>query len=390
MYGIEVALEIRRRGDARRRPRDPRRPGDRRHCAEAGGGASPTPCSSASGALHKLRRARAERCRTSRPGGRRGARARGRERRRARPRSRASSRPRPPRPGKDDAGRHRYAPRTKAEAEGRGVHIVQQELNLIGTLSVAENLFFGRLPTRLGIIARDELRKRAKDVLALVGLVDLDPTTPVERLGVSYQKLVEIATALARDARVLILDEPTAALAEPQVENLFENVRRLASRVSASSTSAIVWTRRGVSPTGQRCFATAASSSLRLGELSEDQIVQAMTGREVARESRHRPRELGATRAPRGEARPGTALLRRHLRGAPGRNLGLSGLMGSGRSSLLRAIFGAERADAGGVALGADGPLVRFREPRQATPPDSPWCPRTESGTDCCSRARSH
>ena len=114
-----------------------------------------------------------------------------------------------------------FAPANKREAEAAGVHIVHQELNLIGTLSVAENLFFTRLPRRRGAIDRVRLRRDARDALAQVDLGDLDPDTPVERLGIGVRQQIEIAAALVRDCRLLILDEPTAALADPQVERLF-------------------------------------------------------------------------------------------------------------------------------------------------------------------------
>ncbi len=120
-----------------------------------------------------------------------------------------------------------YAPAKKAEAERRGVHIVQQELGLITSLSVAENLFFSRLPRRAGFIRYSELDGKAREALARVGLQDLSPETHVGELGIGVQQLVEIAAALTRESRVLILDEPTAALTDPQVTALFENVRRI-------------------------------------------------------------------------------------------------------------------------------------------------------------------
>src|SRR5215212_7000165 len=120
-----------------------------------------------------------------------------------------------------------YAPGSKRDAERSGVILVLQELNVIPTLSVAENIFLNRLPRRKGFVRFDELHQQAREALARVGLADLEPSTPAGKLGVGHQQLVEIATALSQHCRVLILDEPTAALTDPEIERLFENVRRL-------------------------------------------------------------------------------------------------------------------------------------------------------------------
>ena len=120
-----------------------------------------------------------------------------------------------------------YAPSSRRAAEDAGVQLVLQELNLIGTLSVAENLFLSRLPRRLGFVDRDALHASAVQALARVGLDWLDPRTPVHALGIGHQQLIEVAAAIARPCRVLVLDEPTAALTAPEVDLLFEHVRRL-------------------------------------------------------------------------------------------------------------------------------------------------------------------
>ena len=120
-----------------------------------------------------------------------------------------------------------YAPRSKREAEHAGIVMVMQELNVIGTLTVAENIFLSRLPTRAGFVRFSQLRKMAQEALGRVGLQDLDPTTPARQLGVGQQQLVEIAGALAQNCRLLILDEPTAALTDPETDRLFANIRQL-------------------------------------------------------------------------------------------------------------------------------------------------------------------
>src|SRR5208282_4762734 len=115
---------------------------------------------------------------------------------------------------------HAYQPKSKLEAERAGVVIVLQELNVIGTLSIAENLFLNRLPRRGGFVRFAKLREQAVQALARVGLTGLDPAGLAGQLGVGHQQLIEIAGALARDCRLLMLDEPTAALTEPEAERL--------------------------------------------------------------------------------------------------------------------------------------------------------------------------
>jgi ribose transport system ATP-binding protein len=260
-----------------------------------------------------------------------------------------------------------YAPRTKSEAEGRGVQMVPQELNLISNLSVGENLFLSSLPSRRGFVDRRELFSRARAALSRVGLPDLDPARPIDGLGIGVQQQVEIAKALAKRARVLILDEPTAALTDPQVETLFENIRRLVDAgVLILYVSHRLEEMRRIADRATILRDGKIVVSDAFSRLSADAIVRAMVGREVERESKHQRRSLGKA-ALRVE---GLTLGRRvenvGFEVRRGEIFGLSGLIGSGRTSLLRTIFGAERADAGGVVLGDEGVARRFRAPVEA------------------------
>ncbi|MGH9319423.1 MAG: sugar ABC transporter ATP-binding protein, partial [Vicinamibacteria bacterium] len=210
---------------------------------------------------------------------------------------------------------------------------------------------------------------RARAALGRVGLQDFDHRTPVERLGLGFQQLIEIAKALAQHARVLILDEPTAALTDPQVETLFEQVRRLVQGGAGVLyvTHRLEEMRRIADrATVLRDGKVVASDAV--SRLTSREIVRAMAGAEVERESKLPERGLGGPAlrverltARRGRVRNVSFTLRR------GEIFGLSGLVGSGRTSLLRTIFGADRAKAGGVAVGEGGALQRFREPREAT-----------------------
>src|SRR5690554_4413604 len=116
------------------------------------------------------------------------------------------------------------------DALAHGIAIVHQELSLVPALTVAENIYPGRLPTNaFGFVKYGELFRRAAEILRSVNL-DVNPRTPVSELSVAKQQLVEIAKALSMDARVLILDEPTSALTEREVETLFSLLRELAGR----------------------------------------------------------------------------------------------------------------------------------------------------------------
>src|SRR5438552_2295388 len=115
------------------------------------------------------------------------------------------------------------------EAERAGIAVIYQELSLVKDLSVAENIFLGREPRRSGVINWETLYSRAQKLLSDLHL-EIDPRTPLVNLGIGQQQLVEIAKALSQDARILVLDEPTAALTDAEVEILFGILNRLRSR----------------------------------------------------------------------------------------------------------------------------------------------------------------
>lgn len=242
-----------------------------------------------------------------------------------------------------------------SKAGALGIQMVYQELNLSPHLSVAANICLGDEPTRLGLIDHRGVLKRASHVLTTHGFA-IDPLAKVESLGPAQRQLVEIAKALARNAKVLLLDEPTSSLGEQDIVALFETLRDL-----RSNGMGIVY----VSHRLPECFAIADRFViLRDGErvyeaatetTSTSDVVRAMVGRDLK------------DFYPRIAHRPGPTKLAIDLPGVQlnvqcGEVIGIAGLTGSGRSRLLRTIFGLEPT-VGSVHV--DGqPLVLGRGPR--------------------------
>ena len=260
-----------------------------------------------------------------------------------------------------------HAPRSKADAEAAGVQMVMQELNLVDTLSVAENLFLNRLPRRFGFVDRPALHHAASTALAEVGLDDVDPATSVSRLGVGRQQLVEIAAALARPCRLLILDEPTAALTDPEIAVLFEHMRRL-----KKAGVGIVYVSHRMDEIRQ---ITDRVTILRDGfvidtlptlDLSVDDVVQRMVGGARVEAFDPGEREIGSVALRVEGLRRGDCVRGVSFEVRRGEILGLAGLVGTGRTETLRAIFGADRPDGGRIYRGEAGDLLRIGGPREA------------------------
>jgi ABC-type sugar transport system ATPase subunit len=254
------------------------------------------------------------------------------------------------------------------DAVNRGISIVFQELSLVPSLSVAENIFANRQPTGfLGFIDRKKLYDRARESLALFDLECIDPATPVKNLSVANQQVVEILKAISTDPGVLILDEPTSSLTEVEAKQLFENIRRLTARGIACIY---------ISHHLKEIFEIAKTVTvLRDGryvceaevkDIDEDYLVSNMVGRKISDiygtrpdsegfgETRFEARSLG-----RGEDFSGVSFSVRS-----GEIVGFSGLVGAGRTEVARAIFGAEPPDSGELLL--DGRKIAPASPDQA------------------------
>jgi ribose transport system ATP-binding protein len=260
-----------------------------------------------------------------------------------------------------------YRPKSRTDGETCGVRMVMQELNLISNLTVAENIFIERLPSRLGFIDWKRLHRMARDVMAEVGLEGVDPATPVRSLGVGRQQMVEIAAGLSRRCRVLALDEPTASLTDSEVSLLFSQIRRLkAEGVGVIYISHRIEEVLSIADRVTILRDGKVVSTHLTREIDADAVIRKMVGRDLQREhlapggSVGRPalRVAGLTRGDRVrdvsfEARCGEIL-------------GIAGLMGSGRTETMRAIFGADAPESGAVYLHGDDQPARIRKPSDA------------------------
>ncbi len=261
-----------------------------------------------------------------------------------------------------------YIPSSKQAAENAGVQIVQQELNLIATLSVAENIFLNRLPSRFGIVQTKQLQERARKALDRFGLVDITTDALVSSLGVGQQQMLEIASALDRNCRLLILDEPTAALSATETRRLFTWLHELRQRgigiiyiSHRLSETAEITDRVTILRDGKHVatYATKDVTTHRMVELmSGKQHSPLVANRPSYRQERIALRVENLTRLP--QVKNISFSVHR------GERLGISGLVGSGRTELVRAIFGADLAESGFVFLGDDPSAYRFSHPSQA------------------------
>ena len=257
------------------------------------------------------------------------------------------------------------APANPRAALDLGIAIVHQELSVVPDLTVAENIFPGRLPTnRLGFVRFGDLFERARRILADLQ-VDINPRALVGTLSIANQQLVEIAKALSLQCQVLILDEPTSALTEREAEVLFG----LLARLKASGVGILY-----ISHKLSEIFAHADRVTVlrdgqyigtrRIAETTPDEIIRMMVGRELGDFYPPRARARGRPLLEvRDLALPGSAA-RCSFTLYAGEVLGISGLIGSGRTELARAIFGADLRAGGQILL--DGQPLSVHSPAQA------------------------
>ncbi|MFC7303795.1 sugar ABC transporter ATP-binding protein [Streptomyces monticola] len=256
-----------------------------------------------------------------------------------------------------------------AQAQAAGIGIIHQEFALLAHRTVAENVFLGREPTRRGLVDRRAMRERTAELLTELGIdatEGLTPDTRVRDLSVARQQTVEIVKALASDVRVLVMDEPTAPLADHEAGLLHDLVRRLARRglgilyISHRLREVFELADRITVLKDGRHVTTVPTADTDTG-----QVVRAMVGRELSAyyPPRARPEELGdLTLTVTGAGN--TRLHGVDLDLRAGEITGIAGLQGSGRTSLARALFGAAAFTHGTMTVG--GRALRPTSPRQA------------------------
>ncbi|MCX5145027.1 sugar ABC transporter ATP-binding protein [Streptomyces sp. NBC_00338] len=257
--------------------------------------------------------------------------------------------------------------RSPLDATRTGIGVVHQERNLVPGFSVAENITLQSPPSRRGLIDRDAMTEPALTCLSELGL-DIDPHQPVRELSVAQQQLVEIAKALHTESRVLLLDEPTASLSPQEAERLFEVVRRLAARGTC-----VVFVSHKLEEVFAICDTVtvlrdgrSVLESSPLAGHTHDDVVGLMVGRAHSA-TEMEPRTVDASAPPvlsldRLATADGHEDISLDVR--PGEIVGLYGLVGAGRSELVKAVLGLERCTGGEIRV--HGQAARISSPRQA------------------------
>ncbi len=262
---------------------------------------------------------------------------------------------------------------TPIESTENGISVIYQELSVINELSIAENLFVGKLPTKkLGffeVVDYSEMYKRAAELLKKVGL-KRDPKTLVEEISISEKQQVEIAKALAKDSKVIIMDEPTASLTSEEVNHLFEIIKTL-----KKEGKGIVFISHKLSEIieiGDRVSVLKDGKYVgtkKVSEVSEDDLVTMMVGRQVQKNYQHEDAPetfeneeviFEVKNLSRKDRKVKDVSFKLHR----GEILGFSGLVGSGRSEMMNSIFGAEPKSSGQIFIG--GKEVKINTPYEA------------------------
>ncbi len=253
-----------------------------------------------------------------------------------------------------------------AESKDAGISVIHQELNMMNHLTVAQNIYIGREEMRGIMIDDKKMEREAAKLFKRIG-VDIDPSVKLGSLTVGKQQMVEIAKAVSFECKLLVLDEPTAALTEPEVEELFkimadlkakgigmiyvshrmDEIKRISDRVTVMRDGEYVGT-------------------VNTAETTKDDIVKMMVGRVIYGEKKEK------SNVPEGadvvlevkNLNAGRAVKNVSFKLRRGEILGFSGLMGAGRTEVARAIFGADMRDSGDIFI--NGSLVDIKQPADA------------------------
>ncbi len=256
-----------------------------------------------------------------------------------------------------------YRPSNPLEARRAGVAMIYQELSLTPHLNVQENIMLGMEPARLGVVRAKQVRRRAIEAIKEFDNPELTPEARVSNLSVGSQQLVEIARALAIGCRVLVLDEPTSSLTQQDVERLFEIIGRLKRQGKAIVyISHFIEEVKRVADRVTVLRDGRAVGSSDVESITIDEIVALMVGRQVEELYPRSGRQAGEVILEiedlAGLEKPKSASLELHR----GEVLGIAGLVGAGRTELLRSMFGLEPVKRGRIRLGVyTGPASPVR-----------------------------
>lgn len=263
-----------------------------------------------------------------------------------------------------------YKPASPREAKAKGVQVVHQEFNLLNHLSVAENISIEAMPkNRFGLLDRPEMNRRARMALNAIGLEDLSERVLVKTLGIAHRQLIEIARALQSNSKILILDEPTATLTERETKRLFKIIKAIKAKGVT-----IVFVTHHLNEVFAICDRvtvfrngkTVASECIK--DTTPNGVVRHMVGRELATEMNQKTKahqfgdialSVGNLIVKQNPTGKGVSFNLRY-----GEILGIAGLVGAGRTELLRGIFGLDSIMSGTIAR--DGKSIKFNCPRDA------------------------
>lgn len=264
--------------------------------------------------------------------------------------------------------------RSVRDAFDAGVIVIHQELQLVPELTVAENLWLGRFPGKAGVIDRDRLVGVVREKLATIG-IDIDPAAKVASLSIGERQMVEIAKAVMADARVIALDEPTSSLSSRESEILFALIDRL-----RAEGKVILYVSHRLDEIFRLCDSLTvlrdgklAAHHPDIAEVTRDQIIAEMVGREIANIWGFRPRERGAVRLEVKELAGRKLRTPMSFSVRQGEILGFFGLIGAGRSEMARLVYGADGRSQGTVSV--DGKTVAKDSPTQAIRAGIVLCP---------------
>lgn len=260
------------------------------------------------------------------------------------------------------------------QALNAGVAIIYQELHLVSEMTVAENIYLGQIPHKMGFVNRSLLNDEAKLQLEHLGL-DIDPQTPLKYLSIGQWQMVEIAKALARNANVIAFDEPTSSLSAREIENLFRVIREL-----RNEGRVILY----VSHRMEEIFALSDAITVfkdgryvctfdDIAQVDHNKLVQAMVGREIGDIYGWKLREYGPDRLRLDNVKAPGVRTPISLAVRSGEIVGLFGLVGAGRSELMKGIFGGTHITDGQIFI--DGQPVTIRVPGDAIRSGMMLCP---------------